>query len=85
MIKEQAARLAACINDINALTQLLCEFTERFQIGCRQNIRNTHPNTWRQLAEGCYELMRMGVRSSRPTYAVKFVTTIELCGFFYRL
>ena len=55
MIKEQAARLAACINDINALTQLLCEFAERFQVGCRQNTRKTRPNTWRQLAEGCYE------------------------------
>jgi hypothetical protein len=55
MIKEQAARLAACINDINALTQLLREFTERFQLGCRQNTRKKRPNTWRQLAEGCYE------------------------------
>ncbi len=43
MIKEQAARLAACINNIEALTQLLREFRERFQIG------------WRQLAEGRYE------------------------------
>jgi hypothetical protein len=55
MIKEQAARLAACINDVNALTQLLREFTERFQIGCRQNPRKTRPNTWRQLAEERYE------------------------------
>jgi len=55
MIKEQAARLAACINNIDALTQLLHEFTERFQIGCRQNTRKTRPNTWRQLVEGRYE------------------------------
>jgi hypothetical protein len=55
MIKEQAARLAACFNNIDTLTQLLREFTERFQIGCRQNSRKIHPNTWRQLADGCYE------------------------------
>jgi hypothetical protein len=55
MIKEQAARLAACINNLDTLTQLLREFTERFQIGCRQNPRKTRPNTWRQLAEGRYE------------------------------
>lgn len=55
MIKEQAARLAACFNNLHTLTQLLREFTERFQIGCRQNSRKTRPNTWRQLAEGCYE------------------------------
>jgi hypothetical protein len=34
---------------------LLREFTERFQIGCRQNPRKKRPNTWRQLAEGRYE------------------------------
>jgi hypothetical protein len=55
MIKEQAARLAACINNLDTLTQLLREFTERFQIGCRQNPRKTRPNTWRQLAEERYE------------------------------
>lgn len=55
MIKEQAARLAACIDNLAALTDLLREFTERFQIGCRQNTRKTRSNTWRQLMEGCYE------------------------------
>jgi len=55
MSKEQAARLAACINNIEALTQLLREFRERFQIGCRQNTRKKRLNTWRQLAEGRYE------------------------------
>lgn len=48
LIKEQAARLAACINDIDALAQLLSAFTERFQIGCRQNtqksVTNKHSN-----------------------------------------
>jgi hypothetical protein len=55
MIKEQAARLTACINNLDTLTQLLREFTEHFQIACRQNPRKTRTNTWRQLAEGCYE------------------------------
>jgi hypothetical protein len=55
MIREQAARLAACFNNLDTLTQLLREFTERFQIGCRQNSRKTRPNTWRQLVDGCYE------------------------------
>ncbi len=45
MIKEQAARLAACINDIDDLTLLLQELAERFQVGCRQNTRKNHPNT----------------------------------------
>ena len=54
MIKEQAARLAACINNIDDLTRLLQELAERFQVGCRQNTRKKHPNTWRQLLEGVY-------------------------------
>lgn len=55
MIKEQAARLAACINDIDKLTPLLQELAARFQVGCRQNTRKKRPNTWRQLLEGVYE------------------------------
>ena len=54
MIKEQAARLAACINNIDDLTQLLQELAQRFQVGCRQNTRKNHPNTWRQLLDGVY-------------------------------
>ncbi len=54
MIKEQAARLAACINNIDELTLLLQELAQRFQVGCRQNTRKNHPNTWRQLLDGVY-------------------------------
>jgi hypothetical protein len=54
MIKEQAARLAACINNIDDLTSLLQELAQRFQVGCRQNTRKNHPNTWKQLLDGVY-------------------------------
>jgi len=54
MIKEQAAGLAAYINDIDDLTQLLQEIAKRFQVGCRQNKRKNHHNTWRQLLDGVY-------------------------------
>ncbi len=52
MIREQSARLAVCLNEVKALARLLRELAQRFKIGCRQNKRLTHPNTWRQLLEG---------------------------------
>jgi len=52
MIREQAARLAVCFNDVKALALLLRELAQRFQVGCRQNKRKNRPNTWRQLVEG---------------------------------
>jgi len=52
MIREQSVRLAVCFNDIKAVVRLLRELTQRFDVGCRQNKRLTHPNTWVQLLEG---------------------------------
>lgn len=45
MVREQSACLAACINDLAALTGLLEELAERFKHGCSQNPRKTKPNT----------------------------------------
>lgn len=45
MIREQSARMASCINDLEALTELLKELAERFTYGCSLNSRKTKPNT----------------------------------------
>jgi hypothetical protein len=45
MVREQSARLAACINDLDALTDLLKELADRFHYGCSLNTRKTKPNT----------------------------------------
>jgi hypothetical protein len=52
MIREQSVRLAACFNDFEALVALLSEFPKRFEVGCRLNKRNKHPNTCQQLIDG---------------------------------
>jgi len=52
MIREQSTRLANCLNDLELLTQLLCEFAERFKTGCSLNPRKKHPNACQQLSEG---------------------------------
>jgi len=52
MIKEQSARLACCLDDSVALTQLLKELAERFQRGCSLNARKKKPNTSQQLING---------------------------------
>jgi hypothetical protein len=52
MLKEQSARLAACINDPAALVQLLKELAERFQHGCSVNKRKKKPNTCQNLKNG---------------------------------
>jgi len=45
MVREQSARLAACINDLDSLTGLLKELADRFNYGCSLNTRKTKPNT----------------------------------------
>ena len=45
MLKEQAERLANCLNDLDALTAFLHELTERFRYGCSLNSRKKKPNT----------------------------------------
>ncbi|MGZ8237071.1 MAG: IS4 family transposase [Methylobacter sp.] len=45
MIREQSARLAACINDFGTLVDLLKEWADRFKYGCSQNPRKKKPNT----------------------------------------
>lgn len=52
MIKEQSARLAACMEDLEALTALLKELAERFKQGCSLNPRKKHPNTSQRLKSG---------------------------------
>ncbi len=44
-VREQSARLAACINDLDSLTGLLKELADRFNYGCSLNTRKTKPNT----------------------------------------
>ncbi|MDD5273842.1 MAG: hypothetical protein PHU14_14140, partial [Methylovulum sp.] len=53
MVREQSARLAACINDLAALTELLKELAERFKHGCSQNPRKAKPNTSQRFDNGC--------------------------------
>ena len=45
MVREQSARLASYINDLDALTGLLKELADRFNYGCSLNTRKTKPNT----------------------------------------
>lgn len=45
MVREQSPRLASCINDLEALTELLKELAGRFTYGCSLNSRKTKPNT----------------------------------------
>jgi hypothetical protein len=45
MIREQSVRIAGCINDREALTELLKELAERFTYGCSLNSRKIKPNT----------------------------------------
>lgn len=45
LLKEQAAHLAHCLNDLDALTSFLQELTERFRYGCSLNSRKKKPNT----------------------------------------
>jgi len=52
MIKEQSARLAACLDDPVALVRFLEELCERFQHGCAVNSRRKKPNTCQQLENG---------------------------------
>lgn len=52
MVREQSARLASCINDLEALTELLKEWADRFNHGCSLNTRKTKPNTSQRLDIG---------------------------------
>jgi len=45
MVREQSTRLAACINDLAALTELVKELADRFLYGCSLNTRKAKPNT----------------------------------------
>lgn len=49
MIREQSARLSACINNLTALIQFLEELAERFAYGCSMNPRKKKPNTYQKL------------------------------------
>lgn len=53
MVREQSARLASCINDLEALTELLKEWADRFNYGCSLNTRKTKPNTSQRFDIGC--------------------------------
>jgi hypothetical protein len=53
MIREQSARMAACINDFKVLTELLKELAERFTYGCSLNSRKIKPNTSQRFDRGC--------------------------------
>lgn len=53
MIREQSARLALCLNDLNALTAVLEEISQRFEYGCSLNSRKKQPNSCQQLKMGC--------------------------------
>jgi hypothetical protein len=52
MIREQSARLAHCVNDSTALTNLLMELRERFKYGCSLNPRKKQSNSCQQLKNG---------------------------------
>lgn len=52
LIREQSVRLAECVNDLEALKQLIIEFSERFKIGCSLNPRKKQPNACQQLKKG---------------------------------
>jgi hypothetical protein len=52
MIKEPSARLAHCIDDFDALVELLKELADRFEYGCSLNARRKKPNTSQQLEAG---------------------------------
>lgn len=52
LIREQSARLAECLNNLEVLRQLLIEFAERFKIGCSLNPRKKQPNACQQLKNG---------------------------------
>lgn len=49
MIKEQSARFAEAIKNIDTLIGLLDEFAEGFKYGCSQNSRKKKPNTYKML------------------------------------
>ncbi len=53
MVREQSARMAGCINDFKALTELLKELAQRFTYGCSLNSRKTKPNTSQRFDMGC--------------------------------
>jgi hypothetical protein len=52
MIKEQSARLASAMTDLDALIAVLKDISERFEYGCSLNSRKKHPNSSQQLKNG---------------------------------
>lgn len=52
MLREQAARLAECLNHTGKLVSFLKELAERFQYGCSLNKRKKKPGTMDQLING---------------------------------
>ena len=49
MLREQSPRLAACLDNREALIALLNEFVERFEYGCSLNSRKKQPNSFQRI------------------------------------
>jgi hypothetical protein len=49
LLREQSPRLAACLDNREALLELLNEFTERFEYGCSLNPRKKQPNSYQRI------------------------------------
>ena len=49
LLREQSPRLAACLDNREALLALLDEFTERFKQGCSLNPRKKQPNSYQRI------------------------------------
>ena len=49
MLREQSPRLAACLDNREALLALLNEFVERFEYGCSLNSRKKQPNSFQRI------------------------------------
>ena len=49
LLREQSPRLAACLDNREALLALLNEFAERFKYGCALNPRKKQPNSYQRI------------------------------------
>lgn len=49
LLREQSPRLAACLDNREALLALLSEFAERFELGCSLNPRKKQPNSYQRI------------------------------------